>query len=128
MARQLPAITIVRAYDVANRHLGLRVLVDRLWPRGIKKEQLELDLWAKELAPSTQLRQWFGHRPERWMEFKRRYRAQLRSSAAAVEHLLTLAANRRVALLYGARDEEHNHALVLRQYLERKRAAGRSRK
>ena len=127
MARRLPAVTIVRAYDIGDGDFGYRVLVDRLWPRGLKKHELQLDLWAKELAPSTELRKWFGHRADRWNEFKRRYREELRSRPEAMDNLLKVAARRRIALLYAARDEEHNHALVLQQFLDKRRAAARSR-
>ena len=119
---------IDRAYDVEDRDCGYRVLVDRLWPRGLKKKNLRLDLWAKDLAPSTELRQWFGHDPARWSEFKKRYKQELKTHAEAVDKLIKLASRRRVALLFGARDVEHNHANVLWKFLEQKRAAARKRK
>lgn len=123
MNKRLPMITIIRAYDIAAQDRGVRVLVDRLWPRGLKKEDLQLDEWAQDLAPSTKLRKWFGHRPERWSEFKKRYRQELRSRPDAVDKLLKTAARRRVLLVYGARDTDHNHAIVLRDLLQAKRTS-----
>lgn len=121
MPKRLPAITIVRAYEIGPQKSAYRILVDRLWPRGLKKEYLQLDEWAKDLAPSAKLRTWFGHRPERWEEFRKRYLNELRSNDASVDKLLTLAAHRRVELLFGARDLTHNHELVLLEYLKAKR-------
>jgi len=120
IVRALPSIKLKRAYDPPARGDGLRVLVDRLWPRGVKKEALKLDAWAKELAPSTELRKWFGHDPERWAEFQKRYRAELKKAGAA-EVIRNLLAGKRVntiTLLYGAKDREHNEAVVLRALLE----------
>ncbi len=104
-----------RAYEAAARDDGYRVLVDRLWPRGVNKEALALDVWAKELAPSGELRRWFGHDPARWKGFVARYRDELRAPAARdrLDDLARRAANRRVTLVYGARDERHNDALVV---------------
>jgi uncharacterized protein YeaO (DUF488 family) len=107
-----------------------RFLVDRVWPRGIRKEQLELDGWPREVAPSTELRRWFGHRPERFDQFRDRYRAELDADPEAVRPLLEAARRGPVTLLYAARDTEHNQAVVLRDYLlERLRSAdaGRAR-
>jgi uncharacterized protein YeaO (DUF488 family) len=123
MAKRLPEITLVRVYEVGQRDCGYRILVDRLWPRGLKKEDLHIDEWAKELGPSTALRQWFGHRPERWEEFRKRYTEELRSRPEEIERLLKIAATRRVALLFGARDVEHNQAVVLREFLQSKLSA-----
>ncbi|MDE2308985.1 MAG: DUF488 domain-containing protein [Xanthomonadaceae bacterium] len=111
-------ILVKRVYEPAAKADGYRVLVDRLWPRGLGKETVPLDLWAKELAPSTALRQWFGHEPTRWDGFRHRYAAEL---DARVEHwhpLAERAAKHTVTLLYGARDEEHNNAVALKAYLE----------
>lgn len=109
---------IKRAYDDAQPADGARVLVDRLWPRGIKKEALDLDLWCKDIAPSPDLRKWFGHKPERFAEFTKRYTAELDANPA-MQDLLDLAAKHpTVTLLYGAKDREHNQAVVLRDYLE----------
>lgn len=128
MTKRLPEITIVRAYENAKEYRGYRVLVDRLWPRGLKKEDLQIDEWAKDLAPSAELRRWFGHLPERWTEFKKRYRQELQSRPEAVDKLLQTAARRRVLLVYGARDEAHNHALILHDFLQAKRKSLSSRK
>jgi len=114
-----------RIYDPPDVADGARVLVDRLWPRGIRKETAALTLWLKDIAPSPELRQWFGHDPARWAEFARRYRSELAANPAALARLGELARTGRVTLLYGARDAAHNHALVvadaLRDYLETSR-------
>lgn len=115
------SITVKRAYDPPEAKDGRRILVDRVWPRGVTKDELRLDGWYRDLAPSTELRKWFGHDPERWAEFQKRYAAELRR-AELREHLseLATAAKRsKVTLLYGARDEEHNQAIVLRDYLKK---------
>lgn len=114
------AVQLQRAYDPPAGRGGKRVLVDRLWPRGIKKEDLHLDLWLKDVAPSTELRKWFGHDPKRWEEFRSRYRAELREPAkkAQLDELRALAKRGPVTLLYGARDTEHNEAVVLRELLD----------
>jgi uncharacterized protein YeaO (DUF488 family) len=113
-------IAVHRVYDSSPTMAGKRVLVDRVWPRGIKKEDLHLDLWMRDVAPSTALRKWFGHDPKRWDEFQRRYRAELKQPAqrALVDELVTMARKSPVTLLYGARDEEHNQALALSRVLE----------
>jgi uncharacterized protein YeaO (DUF488 family) len=110
-------IKVKRTYDPPARGDGRRILVERLWPRGLKKEALALDLWIKDVAPSTALRKWFDHRVERWDEFQRRYTKELDGNPAAWEPILGAAAARTVTLLYSARDTEHNSALVLRDYL-----------
>ncbi|HET7752391.1 MAG TPA: DUF488 domain-containing protein [Anaeromyxobacteraceae bacterium] len=114
-------VEIKRAYEEPARSDGYRVLVDRLWPRGVKKEALRLDVWAKDLAPSPELRQWFGHVPERFREFARRYLAELRAepARALLADLARRAATGTVTLVYGARDEEHNGAVVLRDAIAR---------
>ncbi|HEV3091072.1 MAG TPA: DUF488 domain-containing protein [Candidatus Cybelea sp.] len=117
-----PAIEIKRAYDPVARGDGLRVLVDRLWPRGVKKENLKLNAWAKDLAPSTQLRQWFAHDPEKWSEFRKRYRAELSATGArdAIAGLLAQAKGKKtITLIYAAKDTRHNEAVVLRNLFER---------
>ncbi len=113
-------VRIKRAYEMPARGDGYRVLVDRLWPRGLKKESLRLDLWAKDLAPSPELRRWFGHDPDRFREFTRRYQAELQAAPARalLAELLRHAAHGTLTLVYGARDEEHNGAAVLRDMLE----------
>lgn len=113
-------IMVQRVYDSLPTRTGKRILVDRVWPRGIKKESLHLDLWLRELAPSTALRKWFGHDPKRWEEFQRRYRAELRQpqQQAQLHQLVTLSRRGPVTLLYSARDQEHNQALALSRVLE----------
>lgn len=108
---------IKRVYDPPAAADGARVLVDRLWPRGMRKEAAKLTLWLKEVSPSPTLRQWFGHRPERWDEFQDGYRAELDDNTAALAPLYELKKRGRVTLLYGARDPERNHAQVLAKYL-----------
>lgn len=98
---------------------GYRVLVDRLWPRGVSKSAVRLDQWCKELAPSDELRRWFGHRPERFEEFERRYRRELQQQREALTALRRRARQGRVTLVYGARDREHNNAVVLARVLRR---------
>ncbi len=108
-----------RVYEPASPRDGKRFLVERLWPRGIKKENLKMDAWLKDVAPSTELRQWFGHDPAKWEEFKQRYRTELRSKANALTPLLYAARRGNMTLLYSARDQEHNNAVVLKEYLEK---------
>jgi uncharacterized protein YeaO (DUF488 family) len=102
-----------RAYEPAVRLDGYRILVDRLWPRGLSKEKAAIDEWMKDIAPSAELRRWFGHEPERWREFRRRYERELRARQDLVREIAALASHRRVTLVYGARDERHNDAVVL---------------
>lgn len=115
------SIVVKRAYEPPGAHDGRRILVDRVWPRGVSKDELRLDAWHRELAPSTTLRKWFGHDPQRWTEFKKRYTAELRRAELqdTLHELTSLAKRGKVTLLYGARDEEHNQAIVLRDYLMR---------
>ena len=110
-------VKIKRIYEAYQRSDGFRILVDRLWPRGIKKETAHIDAWMKEVAPSTALRNWFNHQPEHWEKFRERYLAELAKSEAAGELLQCVKSHPTVSLLYGARDEEHNQAVVLRQYI-----------
>lgn len=118
-ARAIPAnhVKLKRAYEPAAETDGTRILVDRLWPRGISKAQAAVDQWRKEIAPSTELRQWFGHDPARWQEFLRRYRRELQEHAAALDELRTLARQGTITLVYAAHDEAHNDAVVLREVL-----------
>ena len=121
----MATVRIKRVYDPATSDDGFRVLVDRLWPRGVKKEALHYDLWAKEVAPSTELRQWYHQDPiGRWDEFRRRYLDELRGSAVAVAFAAAVSAHASTTLLYASRDTQHNHALVLQSFLEG--SAGRS--
>jgi uncharacterized protein YeaO (DUF488 family) len=108
---------IKRIYDLPAADDGARVLVDRVWPRGISKQAARLTAWHKEVAPSSALRKWFGHDPQRWNEFQARYRAELDANATALQPLYELQKHGRVTLLYGARDEQHNQARVLAEYL-----------
>ena len=110
-------IHIKRVYDPPAVGDGTRVLVDRLWPRGLRKEKAALSLWLKEIAPSPGLRTWFGHDPARWQEFSHRYNAELNTSEAAIQKMHDLLKHGSVTLLYAAHDTEHNHAIVLADYL-----------
>ncbi|HEU4647954.1 MAG TPA: DUF488 domain-containing protein [Gemmatimonadales bacterium] len=112
-------IQVKRVYDEPARSDGLRVLVDRLWPRGVRKTALRYDLWQKEAAPSPELRRWFAHDPEKWAEFRRRYRRELEAHPDVLKPLLDAAAHGNLTLLYAARDRDHNEALVIKEYLER---------
>lgn len=112
-------IRLKRVYQPPAPSDGLRVLVERLWPRGMRKEDAGVDLWMKELAPSTALRRWFGHDPGRWEEFVRRYRAELEAQDEALSGLRRSARGATVTLVYAARDEAHNSAVVLAQVLRR---------
>ena len=124
-----PRVQIKRAYEAPSRSDGHRVLIDRLWPRGVKKEALALDVWAKELAPSDTLRRWFGHDPRRWTGFVQRYRAELRTPAARarLDDLARRAATGRVTIVYGARDERHNDAVVIADAIARRLRARTTR-
>ena len=114
-------IRLKRAYEPAEAGDGRRVLVERLWPRGVAKARLRLDEWARDVAPSPALRRWFGHDPARWPEFKRRYFAELRGNRSAWQPLLAAARRGRVTFVYAARDEEHNGALALKAFLDRRK-------
>jgi uncharacterized protein YeaO (DUF488 family) len=115
-------VKLKRAYEARTRGDGYRVLVERLWPRGIKKTDLPLDEWLKDVAPSTELRQWFGHEPEKWPEFKRRYRKELNAKPAAdsLRALAERAAKSTVTLIFSSHDAEHNNAVVLKEVLARR--------
>jgi len=114
-------IRLKRAYEPASGHDGYRILVERLWPRGVRKKDLQLDAWLKDIAPSHELRRWFGHDPARWSEFAARYRRELheRPAAEAVADVVRRASVQAITLVYGARDERHNGAVVLRGVIER---------
>lgn len=114
-----PAIRVRRVYDRnSDRPDEIRVLVDRVWPRGLAKDSLRLDRWAAELAPSTELRRWFGHDPKRWRGFEIRYKQELAEKTQALKELAELSRRGSLVLLYGARDERHNQAVVLKEVLE----------
>ena len=110
-------IKLKRAYEPHSASDGTRVLIDRLWPRGVTKKAAAIDHWFRDLAPSTELRQWFGHDVNRWNEFRRRYTAELKHHGEQVDELRRLARKGPVTLVFGARDEEHNDAVVLRHVL-----------
>jgi uncharacterized protein YeaO (DUF488 family) len=114
-------VQIKRAYEPSSKQDGYRVLIDRLWPRGIKKEKLALDAWMKELSPSTELRKEFGHKPELWDGFKKKYEKELKSPDAmeSIRRLAKRAKRGRVTLLYSAHDESHNDAVVLKKIINR---------
>jgi uncharacterized protein YeaO (DUF488 family) len=122
-------LQLKRAYEPAGRLDGYRILVDRLWPRGVSKETAAIDEWMKEVAPSAELRRWFGHDPEKWREFRRRYRRELEPRTHLLRDIAALASRHRVTLVYGARDELHNDAVVLAELIRAlmKRASPRPR-
>ena len=113
-------LRIKRVYESATANDGVRFLVERLWPRGIKKEKLKMKAWLKDVAPSPELRKWFAHDLEKWQEFQKRYRAELISNPEAWQPLLEAAKEGDVTLLYSARDVEHNSALLLKGFLEKR--------
>jgi uncharacterized protein YeaO (DUF488 family) len=110
-------VGLKRAYEPPVREDGVRILIDRLWPRGVRKADARIDRWIKEIAPSTALRKWFGHDPARWEEFRQRYRAELREHDAELNALRDQAREGPITLIYSARDEAHNDAVVLREIL-----------
>ncbi|MHB9097503.1 MAG: DUF488 domain-containing protein [Syntrophales bacterium] len=112
-------VKIKRVYDPASPGDGKRVLVDRLWPRGLKREEAAIDDWLKDIAPSAELRKWFGHDPVKWHDFKNRYQGELKEKTGIVERLRQEARTRTVTLLFAARDAEHNNAVVLREVIAR---------
>jgi uncharacterized protein YeaO (DUF488 family) len=114
----MTVIQIKRVYDPSAKEDGARFLVERLWPRGMKKDALRMDAWCKNLAPSRDLRRWFSHDPAKWKEFQRRYRAELADNPAACQPLLDSAKQGNITLLYSAHDTGHNNALALKSYLE----------
>lgn len=113
-------VSLKRVYEKPSPSDGRRVLVERLWPRGLKKEDAKVDEWLKEIAPSTELREWFGHEPEKWNEFKRRYWRELEKKQDIVLKLAGEIREKQVTFVFAAKDEEHNNALALKEYIERK--------
>lgn len=111
-------IKLKRAYESPEKADGARILVDRLWPRGVSKTSARIDLWLKEIAPSDGLRKWFGHDPAKWSEFRKRYVRELAKRSAAIAQLTEFANKGTVTLVYGAKDERHNNAVALKEYLE----------
>ena len=110
-------IKLKRAYDSASKDDGIRFLVERLWPRGVNKTALRLDAWLKDVAPSTELRRWFSHDPSKWIEFQRRYSAELNANPEAVKPILDADWRGHVTLVYSSHDKEHNNAVALKAYL-----------
>jgi uncharacterized protein YeaO (DUF488 family) len=119
MAAGRSNIRLKRAYDPPSPEDGVRVLVDRLWPRGLAKSEAAIDRWLKEVAPSSELRRWFGHDPRKWHEFRRKYQVELSSRGDLLKELRLAAQKGPLTLVYSARDQEHNQAVVLRDVLER---------
>lgn len=119
MSARVPAanVRLKRAYEPVDNEDGTRILVDRLWPRGVSKVDAALDQWMKEVAPSTELRKWFGHDPDRWEEFRRRYSAELHQNPELLSQLRSLARRGPITLVYSAHDEVHNDAIVLRNVI-----------
>jgi uncharacterized protein YeaO (DUF488 family) len=113
-----PVIQIKRAYDKPSKKDGYRVLIDRLWPRGVTKEAAAINEWVKEIAPSTSLRKWFNHDPERWTEFQKKYKTELKKNKAVEELAGKWSDHELITFVYAGKDTEHTHALVLQQYLQ----------
>jgi len=111
-------VRVKRVYDLPAKADGYRMLVDRLWPRGLKKSEARIDEWLREIAPSTALRKWFKHDPDKWKEFKKKYSAELDDHREQVEKLAREARKRTITLLFSARDTEHNNAVALKEYIE----------
>lgn len=115
----MTTIKLKRVYEKKNADDGFRVLVDRLWPRGVSKEDLPFELWPKEITPSPELRKWFHENPEEhWAEFRKKYRHELERNDAVTDFLVTIKKQKSVTLLYASRDPEHNHAMILKEFLE----------
>lgn len=112
-------VSIKRVYETPSPEDGRRILIDRLWPRGLTKEKAKIDLWLKDVAPSGELRTWFGHDPAKWPEFQRRYEAELAANEAVVAELKKELASGPATLVFSAKDEAHNDAVVLKAYLEK---------
>lgn len=112
------SIAVKRAYQPSSRNDGYRILVDRIWPRGVAKDNLRLDAWLKDVAPSAELRRWFDHAPEKWDRFKARYFQELEQEPEGLATLLERARTGNVTLIFGAKDEAHNNAVVLKAFLE----------
>ena len=113
------SIILKRIYDKPSSSDGVRILVDRLWPRGVSKVKAKLDFWFKDIAPSTELRKWFDHDPKKWPGFKKKYRTELGANDAAMKEFKKMIKGRKVTLLYGAKDHDHNEAIVIKEYVEK---------
>jgi len=116
----MKSIRIKRIYEKAYDQDGHRILIDRLWPRGVSKEEAKLDDWKKEIAPSEKLRKWFDHDPDKFEEFSKKYKEELKSKSENINSIREIAKEHRVTLLFGAKDEKHNHAIILKEVLEKK--------
>ncbi|WP_447968452.1 DUF488 domain-containing protein [Nitrospira sp. M1] len=115
------SIALKRVYEKPTNRDGYRVLVERLWPRGLSKEQAHIDLWLQDAAPSTTLRKWFSHDPGKWHEFKQRYFAELAQQSAVLEEIGVLATTQRVTFVYASKEEQYNNAVALKEYIEHDR-------
>lgn len=115
----MPSITVKRIYEPYEKNDGFRILVDRLWPRGQKKGSLQFNLWAKNIAPSPTLRKWFNHDLQKWQQFQLRYQDELKQNKYIDDFLKEVKDHKRITLLYAAHDEEHNHAVVLQEFINR---------
>ena len=115
----MASIKVKRIYEPFDKADGFRVLVDRLWPRGIKKDEAHIDVCLKDVAPSTQLRKWFNHDPAKWKEFQKAYTAELKDSDALKELFENITLHKKITLLFSAHDEQHNHALVLQKFIKK---------
>lgn len=111
-------IALKRIYEKPSRSDGVRILVDRLWPRGVSKERAKLKMWLKDIAPSTELRKWFAHDPKKWAGFKKKYRAELKANKAVVAELKRISKTKNITLLYGAKDQDHNEAVVIKEFIK----------
>ena len=118
MSAAQPRVRLKRAYDSPEQSDGLRVLIDGLWPRGLSKQKAAIDVWLKEIAPTTELRKWYGHEVDRWSEFRQRYRKELHANTEATSHLISLCHKGPVTLVFSAHDEPHSNAHVLFEFLE----------
>ena len=118
-------IRLKRVYETTGKDEGKKFLVERLWPRGVKKTELADAVWLKDVAPSTELRKWFGHDPGKWAEFQRRYQGEIKKQEVALDPIFEAARHGTVTLLYSSHDTEHNNAVVLRDYLQRKLGSDR---
>lgn len=113
-------VTLKRVYEEPSESDGTRILVDRLWPRGLTKEKAKVDVWLKDIAPTTELRKWFNHEPSKWTEFKKRYQSEMINNTEVLSVLKKHLSNGKATIVYGAKDEEHNDAVVIKEYLEGK--------
>lgn len=111
-------IRLKRVYEEPSESDGTRILIDRLWPRGLTKEKAKVDVWLKEIAPTTELRKWFNHEPSKWPEFKKRYKTEISNNPEAISALKKHLASGKATILYGAKDEEHNDAVVIKQFFD----------